>query len=283
MRDDGTWSIWFEGPPDLSTSIEAYVALRMCGVDPGPRALAYIQRDGGIREGAALHEVLSRARSASGRGSGWCRSRPSSCCCRPPRRSRSTTSRAGRGRRSSRSRSRSRCARCAAPTSTCATSARSRVRRAAAPGPNALRRKALQRAETWMRERQEADGSWGGIQPPWVWGIIALDCARPRRSTTRRCATRSRGWERLHGRRRRPAATRGVPVAGVGHRARRARAARVRRLARPSAAARRRRLPARARRSRCRATGRSAVRTSRPAAGRSSTRTTSIPTPTTRP
>ena len=48
MRDDGTWSIWFEGPPDLSTSIEAYVALRMCGVDPGPRALAYIQREGGI-------------------------------------------------------------------------------------------------------------------------------------------------------------------------------------------------------------------------------------------
>jgi squalene-hopene/tetraprenyl-beta-curcumene cyclase len=38
MRDDGTWSIWFEGPPDLSTSVEAYVALRMCGVDPGPRA-----------------------------------------------------------------------------------------------------------------------------------------------------------------------------------------------------------------------------------------------------
>src|ERR1700758_5033609 len=47
-RDDGTWSIWFEGPPDLSTSIEAYVALRMCGVDPGPKALAYLQREGGI-------------------------------------------------------------------------------------------------------------------------------------------------------------------------------------------------------------------------------------------
>jgi squalene-hopene/tetraprenyl-beta-curcumene cyclase len=29
-------------------------------------------------------------------------------------------------------------------------------------------------AERWIRERQEADGSWGGIQPPWVWGIIAL-------------------------------------------------------------------------------------------------------------
>ena len=40
--------------------------------------------------------------------------------------------------------------------------------------PNALRRKAQIRAERWIRERQEADGSWGGIQPPWVWGIIAL-------------------------------------------------------------------------------------------------------------
>src|SRR6201987_5402085 len=48
MREDGTWSIWFEGPPDLSTSVEAYVALRMCGVDPGPAALAYIRREGGI-------------------------------------------------------------------------------------------------------------------------------------------------------------------------------------------------------------------------------------------
>src|SRR5262249_54536618 len=43
MRDDGTWSIWFEGPPDLSTSIEAYVACRLAGVDPGQKALAYIR------------------------------------------------------------------------------------------------------------------------------------------------------------------------------------------------------------------------------------------------
>ena len=48
MREDGTWSIWFDGPPDLSTSIEAYVALRMCGVDPGPRAREYIRREGGV-------------------------------------------------------------------------------------------------------------------------------------------------------------------------------------------------------------------------------------------
>src|ERR1043166_5926842 len=48
MRDDGTWAIWFDGPADLSTSIEAYVALRMAGVEPGPAALAFIQREGGI-------------------------------------------------------------------------------------------------------------------------------------------------------------------------------------------------------------------------------------------
>ena len=38
-----------------------------------------------------------------------------------------------------------------------------------------LRRLAQKRAEEWIRARQEVDGSWGGIQPPWVWGIIALD------------------------------------------------------------------------------------------------------------
>ena len=29
-------------------------------------------------------------------------------------------------------------------------------------------------AEQWVRDRQEADGSWGGIQPPWVWSIVML-------------------------------------------------------------------------------------------------------------
>lgn len=37
-----------------------------------------------------------------------------------------------------------------------------------------LRRLALDRAERWIVERQEADGSWGGIQPPWVYSLMAL-------------------------------------------------------------------------------------------------------------
>jgi squalene-hopene/tetraprenyl-beta-curcumene cyclase len=37
-----------------------------------------------------------------------------------------------------------------------------------------LRRLALGRAERWIVRRQESDGSWGGIQPPWVYSLIAL-------------------------------------------------------------------------------------------------------------
>ena len=48
QRDDGTWSIWFEGPPDLSTSVEAYAALKLAGVDSGPRAREFIRSRGGI-------------------------------------------------------------------------------------------------------------------------------------------------------------------------------------------------------------------------------------------
>ena len=38
------------------------------------------------------------------------------------------------------------------------------------------RERALGVAEQWIIDRQEIDGSWGGIQPPWVWSAIALVC-----------------------------------------------------------------------------------------------------------
>jgi squalene-hopene/tetraprenyl-beta-curcumene cyclase len=37
-----------------------------------------------------------------------------------------------------------------------------------------LRRLSERRVARWICERQEADGSWGGIQPPWIYSIIAL-------------------------------------------------------------------------------------------------------------
>ncbi|HYZ97394.1 MAG TPA: squalene--hopene cyclase [Acidimicrobiales bacterium] len=43
-----------------------------------------------------------------------------------------------------------------------------------APPKVLLRRPALRLAEQWILRRQEADGSWGGIQPPWVYSLLAL-------------------------------------------------------------------------------------------------------------
>lgn len=35
---------------------------------------------------------------------------------------------------------------------------------------------ALQKAEKWIVDHQEADGSWGGIMLPWVYSLMALKC-----------------------------------------------------------------------------------------------------------
>ncbi len=37
-----------------------------------------------------------------------------------------------------------------------------------------LRARAIRACERWIVDHQEADGSWGGIQPPWVYSLIAL-------------------------------------------------------------------------------------------------------------
>ena len=37
-----------------------------------------------------------------------------------------------------------------------------------------MRRLAIRRAVKWIVDHQEEDGSWGGIQPPWVYSLIAL-------------------------------------------------------------------------------------------------------------
>ena len=36
------------------------------------------------------------------------------------------------------------------------------------------RKRAIRKAVQWIESHQEADGSWGGIQPPWVYSLIAL-------------------------------------------------------------------------------------------------------------
>ncbi len=59
-----------------------------------------------------------------------------------------------------------------------------------------LRRLALARAERWIIARQEADGSWGGIQPPWVYSMMALDLRGYPDGPSAACRPRSRAWSR---------------------------------------------------------------------------------------
>ena len=172
-RDDGTWSNWFEGPADLSTTIESYVALRMTGVDPGARTLDYIRRAGGIARARVFTKcflalldlwpwqnvprvppeivLLPPASPLSIYNLGcWARQTvvPLSVviALRPVR---------------------------PAGLELAEIGARS-GRTTPARRPGRLRRRALLAAEQWVRDRQEADGSWGGIQPPWVWSLIML-------------------------------------------------------------------------------------------------------------
>jgi squalene-hopene/tetraprenyl-beta-curcumene cyclase len=173
MRDDGTWSIWFEGPPNLSTSIEAYVACRLAGVDPGPKALAYIQREGGIPKSRLFTKCFMALLGH------WPWQRmvpiPPELVLLPPSSPFSIYNFSCWARQTFVALAVAQSLRPVRPADVDLSSIGAIPGRTRAPGrPNPLRRRAVVVAERWIRERQEADGSWGGIQPPWVWSIIAL-------------------------------------------------------------------------------------------------------------
>jgi squalene-hopene/tetraprenyl-beta-curcumene cyclase len=172
-RTDGTWSIWFEGPPDLSVSVEAYTALKLAGVDPGERAREAIRRAGGVRRS----RIFTRAFLALIGQWPWRRLAhvPVELILLPPQGPLSVYDFACWARQTM--------------VSLAVVEALQPVRpsdvdlseiggRRTEPGPaprhGELRRRAIRRAEHWVGERQEADGSWGGIQPPWVWSLIML-------------------------------------------------------------------------------------------------------------
>ncbi len=61
QRDDGTWANFYGGPPELSTTIEAYVALRLAGDAPESehmvRAQKFIQASGGIESSRVFTRI----------------------------------------------------------------------------------------------------------------------------------------------------------------------------------------------------------------------------------
>jgi len=198
QREDGTWANFYGGPPELSTTIEAYVALRLAGdsrdAEHMRRAQQFIYAAGGIEKSRVFtriwlamfdlwpwselpvipSELMFLPRRVALNiydFACWARQtvvaltvvsahRPThhlsfdveelKTGCPPPKR-KSLATWAGRFQAADRL-------------------AHVYERRPIKP----LRRAALRRAENWIVQRQEADGSWGGIQPPWVYSLIAL-------------------------------------------------------------------------------------------------------------
>src|SRR5258706_7879847 len=197
QREDGTWALYFGGPADLSTTIEAYVALKVLGVDPGSdamqRALTVIHKQGGIAKGRVFTKIwlaLFGQYPWSG-----IPSMPPELIYLSPRIPFNLYDFAcwARGtiaplllvisRRPVKSLG------CSVPELVVpgTEGLLSRV-----PGSGFFwwtdkllklyetfpwqpgRSRARRRVVDWIVERQEADGSWGGIQPPWVYSLIAL-------------------------------------------------------------------------------------------------------------
>jgi len=61
QRSDGSWALYYDGPADLSTTIEAYVALKVLGIDPQRAemrsALAAILRAGGVANARVFTKI----------------------------------------------------------------------------------------------------------------------------------------------------------------------------------------------------------------------------------
>ena len=197
QRDDGSWALYHDGPADLSTTVEAYAALKVLGVDPGSppmrAALGVVQSLGGVAEARVFTKIwLALFGQYPWAGVPVI---PPEIVYLPPRCPGNLYDFAcwARGTIAPLTLVLSR-----RPVRELGTDLRELVRpgtehrlgRVRASGLwwwlDALlrlyerspwqpgRRSARKRRVRWIEERQEADGSWGGIQPPWVYSLIAL-------------------------------------------------------------------------------------------------------------
>ncbi|HTX62650.1 MAG TPA: squalene--hopene cyclase [Acidimicrobiales bacterium] len=198
QRGDGTWANYYGGPGELSTTIEAYVALRLAGDPPDAphmsAASAFVRERGGLERA----RVFTRMWLALFGKWAWddlpvlppelvllppwvplniydfgCWARQTVVALtivstyRPVRDLGIEVDELRSGLPP-------------LPPHRLATwegaleRADKLARRYARRPVRALRAAALREAERWIIERQESDGGWGGIQPPWVYSIIAL-------------------------------------------------------------------------------------------------------------
>src|SRR5436305_7256931 len=61
QREDGSWSNFYAGPPNLSTTVEAYVALRLAGDSPEDEhmrsAAGVIREQGGLEQARVFTHI----------------------------------------------------------------------------------------------------------------------------------------------------------------------------------------------------------------------------------
>ncbi|MDP9849757.1 squalene--hopene cyclase [Streptosporangium lutulentum] len=193
QRDDGTWANFHGGPGNLSTTIEAYAALRLAGdpVDaPHMRSAARFVRESGGIEASRVFTRIWLAMFGQWRWEDLPVLPPEmvflppwfplnvydwACWARQTIVPLTVVSAHRPVRPLPFDLAELRTGRPARPRPRGVFTALDRVlhryERRPVPG---LREAALRRAAEWIVARQEADGSWGGIQPPWVYSLIAL-------------------------------------------------------------------------------------------------------------
>ena len=207
QRPDGTWAIYFGGPPDLNATIEAYFALKLAGASPDEprmrRARDFVLSAGGVPRARVFTKIwLALFGQWDWRGvpalppelmflpnwfplniydfASWARAtivpmliilteRP---VCPVPDSARidELHPAAGGGHPY--------LARMPGPALSWKgffRAADGLLKRYDQIAVKPLREAAYRAAERWIVARQEADGSWGGIQPPWVYSLIALN------------------------------------------------------------------------------------------------------------
>ncbi len=192
QREDGTWATFYNGPAELSTTVEAWVALRLAGdpADAGHMAAAakYIQDNGGVertrvftRVWLALFglwpwhdlpnmppELIFLPKWFPLNIYNWgCWARQTVvpltivATLRPVRPLPFGIDEIRSGKRR--------------PRGNGFFDYTDRILHLYGRRPlRPLRSHAMRLAAEWILARQEADGGWGGIQPPWVYSLLAL-------------------------------------------------------------------------------------------------------------
>ena len=200
QRGDGTWANFYDGPGDLSTTVEAYVALKLAGDDPDAahmkRAADWITSQGGVTATRvftriwlalsglwswddlpvippeiiylpswfplniydwgcwARQTVVALAVVASFKPSNPVPFTIGELYAEVPGRNPKADQRDA--------------------WSVAFNTLDKALHKLEPKLPDAARRAARRRCIEWIIARQEADGCWGGIQPPWVYSIMAL-------------------------------------------------------------------------------------------------------------